>query len=89
VWVLLLMDKGQFFPSRAVRKVSSGEEGFWFSRTSVAPWNATSRGGAEITLHLPDMSYLDPHDDFAARVVDRNTLAIDLPGFAGMVFRRM
>ena len=89
VWVLLLMDEGQFFPTRAVRDLASGKEGFWFTRTSTARWTATTRGASDISLHLPDVSYLDPHDDFTARVIDRNTLAIDLPGVAGMIFRRM
>lgn len=89
VWLLLLMNEGQFFPSRAVRDLAAGTEGFWFTRTSTAQWTVQARGGNEITLGLPDVSYLDPSDAFAGRVVDRNTISLDLPGFAGMTFRRM
>lgn len=89
VWLLLLMDKGQFFPSRGIRDLATGEEGFWFSRGSTRTWAAEARGGSEVTLHLPDINYFDPQDDFTARVIDRNTLSIDLPGAAATVFRRM
>ncbi len=89
IWLLLLMDEGQFFPSRGVRDLATGKEGFWFTRTSNERWTATTRGASEITLRLPDVSYLDPHDELAARIIDRNTLAIDVPGSAGMIFRRM
>jgi hypothetical protein len=90
VWIFMLFDNGSFFPSRGRTIVASGAEGFWFSRTSNAPWSVAAGGAAgEITLHLPDIAVLDPADDFPARVIDRNTLVIGLPGTQGVTFRRM
>lgn len=89
VWMFMLFDNGVFFPSRGVRTLATGEEGFWFSRSSNAHWAVDGSGGPEVRLSLPDINFLDPADDFATRIVDRNTLVITLPGTAGITFRRM
>jgi hypothetical protein len=94
LWLLMLFDNGSIFPSRGRTLLASGEEGFWFSRTSNAAWSATGPAGAgaagtNITLTLPDIAFYDPVDDFPARVIDRNTLVIGLPGTSGVTFRRM
>lgn len=88
-WLLLLFESGEFIPSRGVRDTVKGDEGFWFSRTSTADWTARSLGGSMVSLHLPDITYFEPLDDFTLRVIDRNTLSIDLPGTVAMTFRRM
>lgn len=93
VWLFLLFDTGPFFPSRGVRDRATGEEGFWFTRSSNLHWGIAGQQGRNFRLVLPDIGYLDPVDEVPARIVDRNTLVIDLPGSGpgpgGVVFRRM
>ena len=88
-WVFLLFDSGVFFPSRGTLKSATGDEGFWFSRSSTEHWSIAAQNGAAFTLTLPDINFLEPQDAFPARLVDRNTMQIDLPGLPGLTFRRM
>lgn len=87
VWVFMLFDSGVFFPSRAV--TAAGKEGFWFSRTSNAHWTISAQAQDRFTLSLPDIKFLEPQDDFAAQLLDRNQLQMELPGLGAVTFRRM
>lgn len=89
VWLLMLFDNGVFFPSRGTVKAATSDEGFWFSRTSNAPWGVSGQNGADFRLSLPDMTFFDPTDDFPARMLDRNTMVVTMPGTGGLTFRRM
>ena len=88
-WMLMLFDNGTLFPSRGVLTPATGKEGFWFSRTTQTPWHVNGEHPESFTLSLPDITYLDPQDDFQARLADRNQLLLTLPGVGEVTFRRM
>jgi len=60
-----------------------------FTRSSNAHWLIANQTQDRFTLSLPDIDYFSPQDDFAARLIDRNQLQLELPGMGPVTFRRM
>lgn len=88
-WIFMMFESGIFFPSRGVLTTATGKEGFWFTRSSNAHWQIANQTQDRFTLSLPDINYFEPQDDFAAQLIDRNQLRLELPGLGAVTFRRM
>jgi len=88
-WIFMLFESGVFLSSRGVLTTTTGKEGFWFSRSSNAPWQISGPARDHFTLSLPDINYFNPVDSFPAQLLDRNQLRLELPGLGAVTFRRM
>ncbi len=88
-WMFLIFPDGSYEYSRAVVETASNQWALAQSKGPGARWAAQAQPGGGFVFALPGIEVLAPEDRFPAQLVDRDTLAMKLPGIGALTFRRM